>query len=70
MKVTVWNDGEDSYGTTVTFFYPPGLSYRRVVVIQVLFFLGKKAADGWGSAETPVLGSELRQVPPLVSSLL
>uniref|UniRef100_A0A673UWB4 Integrin subunit alpha D n=3 Tax=Suricata suricatta TaxID=37032 RepID=A0A673UWB4_SURSU len=30
MKVTVWNDGEDSYGTTVTFFYPPGLSYRRV----------------------------------------
>ncbi|XP_027965700.1 integrin alpha-X-like isoform X4 [Eumetopias jubatus] len=32
MKVMVWNDGEDSYGTTVTFFYPPGLSYRRVAV--------------------------------------
>uniref|UniRef100_A0A8C0L9E3 Integrin subunit alpha X n=1 Tax=Canis lupus dingo TaxID=286419 RepID=A0A8C0L9E3_CANLU len=31
MNVMVWNDGEDSYGTTVTFFYPPGLSYRRVV---------------------------------------
>ncbi|XP_044928429.1 integrin alpha-X isoform X3 [Mustela putorius furo] len=30
MTVMVWNDGEDSYGTTVTFFYPPGLSYRRV----------------------------------------
>ncbi|XP_035974885.1 integrin alpha-X isoform X2 [Halichoerus grypus] len=30
MKVMVWNDGEDSYGTIVTFFYPPGLSYRRV----------------------------------------
>ncbi|XP_008512569.2 integrin alpha-X [Equus przewalskii] len=30
MEVTVRNDGEDSYGTTVTFFYPPGLSYRRV----------------------------------------
>ncbi|XP_047569510.1 integrin alpha-X isoform X4 [Lutra lutra] len=30
MRVMVWNDGEDSYGTTVTFFYPPGLSYRRV----------------------------------------
>ncbi|KAM6166274.1 integrin alpha-X [Erethizon dorsatum] len=28
--VTVSNDGEDSYGTTVTFFYPEGLSYRRV----------------------------------------
>uniref|UniRef100_A0AC11CJN8 Integrin subunit alpha X n=1 Tax=Ovis aries TaxID=9940 RepID=A0AC11CJN8_SHEEP len=30
LKVRVWNDGEDSYGTAVTFFYPPGLSYRRV----------------------------------------
>ncbi|KAB0384207.1 hypothetical protein FD755_006124 [Muntiacus reevesi] len=30
LKVRVWNDGEDSYGTTVTFFYPPGLSYQRV----------------------------------------
>uniref|UniRef100_A0A8C2VIC5 Integrin subunit alpha M n=1 Tax=Chinchilla lanigera TaxID=34839 RepID=A0A8C2VIC5_CHILA len=29
-EVTVSNDGEDSYGTTVTFFYPEGLSYRRV----------------------------------------
>ncbi|XP_030156940.1 integrin alpha-X isoform X4 [Lynx canadensis] len=34
MKVTVWNDGEDSYGTTITFFYPPGLSYRRVAGSQ------------------------------------
>nr|CAI9708988.1 unnamed protein product [Rangifer tarandus platyrhynchus] len=30
LKVRVWNDGEDSYGTAVTFFYPPGLSYQRV----------------------------------------
>ncbi|XP_021093187.1 integrin alpha-X [Heterocephalus glaber] len=29
-EVTVSNDGEDSYGTAVTFFYPEGLSYRRV----------------------------------------
>ncbi|XP_008683564.1 integrin alpha-X [Ursus maritimus] len=34
MKVVVWNDGEDSYGTTVTLFYPPGLSYRRVAGIK------------------------------------
>uniref|UniRef100_A0A8C0L5Y2 Integrin subunit alpha X n=1 Tax=Canis lupus dingo TaxID=286419 RepID=A0A8C0L5Y2_CANLU len=34
MNVMVWNDGEDSYGTTVTFFYPPGLSYRRVSQLQ------------------------------------
>ncbi|KAM7148738.1 integrin alpha-X isoform 1-T1 [Molossus nigricans] len=34
MEVKVWNDGEDSYGTTVTFSYPPGLSYRRVAVSQ------------------------------------
>lgn len=34
------------------------------------FFLGKKAADGWRSAETPVLGSKLRQVLPLLSDLL
>ncbi|XP_004623228.1 integrin alpha-X isoform X2 [Octodon degus] len=29
-EVIASNDGEDSYGTTVTFFYPEGLSYRRV----------------------------------------
>nr|XP_019572762.1 PREDICTED: integrin alpha-X-like [Rhinolophus sinicus] len=34
MEVTVWNDGEDSYGTTVTFSYPLGLSYRRVAGSQ------------------------------------
>ncbi|KAM5328037.1 integrin alpha-D-like isoform 2-T2 [Glossophaga mutica] len=34
MEVKVWNDGEDSYGTTVTFSYPPGLSYRRVAGSQ------------------------------------
>ncbi|XP_036889541.1 integrin alpha-X isoform X1 [Sturnira hondurensis] len=34
MEVKVWNDGEDSYGTTVTFSYPPGLSYRRVTKSQ------------------------------------
>nr|XP_031543126.1 integrin alpha-X [Vicugna pacos] len=34
LEVTVRNDGEDSYGTRVTFFYPPGLSYRRVAVGQ------------------------------------
>ncbi|XP_054570428.1 integrin alpha-X [Eptesicus fuscus] len=34
MGVKVWNAGEDSYGTTVTFSYPPGLSYRRVAVSQ------------------------------------
>ncbi|XP_004479487.2 LOW QUALITY PROTEIN: integrin alpha-X [Dasypus novemcinctus] len=33
-KVTVWNDGEDSYGTTVSFSYPAGLSYRRVAAVQ------------------------------------
>ncbi|XP_054438590.1 integrin alpha-D [Pteronotus mesoamericanus] len=34
VEVKVWNDGEDSYGTTVTFSYPRGLSYRRVAGIQ------------------------------------
>lgn len=56
MEVKVWNDGEDSYGTTVTFSYPTGLSYRRVAGSQVLFPLGKEVAYGWRSAETPVLG--------------
>uniref|UniRef100_A0A452DSH4 Integrin subunit alpha X n=1 Tax=Capra hircus TaxID=9925 RepID=A0A452DSH4_CAPHI len=42
LKVRVWNDGEDSYGTAVTFFYPPGLSYRRVTGGQVLSPLGKE----------------------------
>ncbi|XP_057551243.1 integrin alpha-M [Hippopotamus amphibius kiboko] len=30
VRLTVRNQGEDSYRTLVTFFYPPGLSYRRV----------------------------------------
>ncbi|XP_045705083.1 LOW QUALITY PROTEIN: integrin alpha-D-like [Phyllostomus hastatus] len=34
MEVKVWNEGEDSYGTTVTFSYPPGLSFRRVAGSQ------------------------------------
>ncbi|XP_076697055.1 integrin alpha-D [Callospermophilus lateralis] len=32
--VTVWNEGEDSYGTVVNFYYPAGLSYRRVSATQ------------------------------------
>ncbi|XP_029335625.1 integrin alpha-X isoform X2 [Mus caroli] len=40
VDVTVSNDGEDSYGTTVTLFYPMGLSFRRVAEGQV--FLRKK----------------------------
>ncbi|XP_027260285.1 integrin alpha-D isoform X3 [Cricetulus griseus] len=34
VTVTVWNEGEDSYGTLVKFYYPAGLSYRRVTEIQ------------------------------------
>ncbi|XP_073916248.1 integrin alpha-D-like isoform X4 [Castor canadensis] len=34
VTVTVSNEGEDSYGTVVTFYYPEGLSYRRVSEIQ------------------------------------
>uniref|UniRef100_A0A5F8HGK3 Integrin subunit alpha D n=1 Tax=Monodelphis domestica TaxID=13616 RepID=A0A5F8HGK3_MONDO len=34
VTVTVKNQGEDSYRTMVTFFYPPGLSYRRVSLTQ------------------------------------
>ncbi|XP_037670862.1 integrin alpha-X isoform X2 [Choloepus didactylus] len=33
-EVTVQNAGEDSYGTTVTFSYPAGLSYRHVAGVQ------------------------------------
>ncbi|XP_005351394.1 integrin alpha-M isoform X2 [Microtus ochrogaster] len=34
LRVTVRNDGEDSYGTTATFYYPAGLSYRKVSASQ------------------------------------
>ncbi|XP_044089248.1 integrin alpha-M isoform X1 [Neovison vison] len=34
VTLTVRNQGEDSYRTQVTIFYPPGLSYRRVSVTQ------------------------------------
>ncbi|XP_062957174.1 integrin alpha-D-like [Cynocephalus volans] len=30
VTVTVWNEGEDSYGTVINFYYPAGLSYRWV----------------------------------------
>ncbi|KAL4686087.1 hypothetical protein H8959_001684 [Pygathrix nigripes] len=32
--VTVWNAGEDSYGTVVSLYYPAGLSHRRVLGAQ------------------------------------
>ncbi|XP_070269722.1 integrin alpha-D isoform X1 [Myotis yumanensis] len=34
MTVAVWNEGEDSYRTVINFYYPAGLSYRRVLVTQ------------------------------------
>ncbi|XP_059010848.1 integrin alpha-D isoform X1 [Mustela lutreola] len=34
VTVTLWNEGEDSYGTVVHFYYPAGLSYRRVLETQ------------------------------------
>ncbi|KAM8777399.1 integrin alpha-M [Rhynchonycteris naso] len=34
VTVTVRNQGEDSYGTEVAFFYPPGLSYQKVSGVQ------------------------------------
>lgn len=41
VTLTVRNQGEDSYGTQVAFFYPPGLSYRTVSGVQVAkFFSG------------------------------
>lgn len=35
VSVTLRNDGEDSYGTKVTIYYPPGLSFRKVSASQV-----------------------------------
>lgn len=40
VTVTVWNEGEDSYGTVIKFYYPAGLSYRRIMEIQVSRSLG------------------------------
>ncbi|KAI5939858.1 integrin alpha-D isoform X3 [Manis javanica] len=34
MTVTVSNEGEDSYGTVINFYYPAGLSYQRVLGTQ------------------------------------
>ena len=33
VTVTVWSEGEDSCGTVISFYYPAGLSYRRVLRI-------------------------------------
>lgn len=45
VAVTVTNDGEDSYGTTITLFYPVGLSFRRVAEAQV--FLRTEDTQQW-----------------------
>ncbi|XP_023102467.1 integrin alpha-D isoform X1 [Felis catus] len=34
VTVTLWNEGEDSYRTVINFYYPAGLSYRRVLGTQ------------------------------------
>lgn len=48
VMLTVRNEGEDSYGTQVSFFYPPGLSYRTVSGIQVTkFFSGSIWLLSW-----------------------
>uniref|UniRef100_A0A8D2IRS4 VWFA domain-containing protein n=1 Tax=Varanus komodoensis TaxID=61221 RepID=A0A8D2IRS4_VARKO len=35
VTASLWNHGEDSYSTTLTFFYPAGLSYRKVTLLPV-----------------------------------
>jgi hypothetical protein len=40
VAVMVSNEGEDSYGTVISFYYPAGLSYRRTLAIQVNSSLG------------------------------
>lgn len=49
VAVKVSNDGEDSYGTTVTLFYPVGLSFRRAAEGQV--FLWKEEVSGLHSID-------------------
>ncbi|KAF5914659.1 hypothetical protein HPG69_005156 [Diceros bicornis minor] len=39
VTVTVWNEGEDSYGSMINFYYPAGLSYRRVLGSQGTFIV-------------------------------
>nr|XP_048311031.1 integrin alpha-X-like isoform X2 [Myodes glareolus] len=46
VNVTVSNDGEDSYGTTVSLLYPIGLSFRRVAEGQILL-RGKEENQRW-----------------------
>lgn len=43
VSVTLRNDGEDSYGTKVTCYYPSGLSYRKVSASQV----AKSSSVSW-----------------------
>lgn len=45
VNVSVSNYGEDSYGTTVTLFYPVGLSFRRVAEGRVLL-RGREEVSG------------------------
>ncbi|KAJ6651474.1 hypothetical protein lerEdw1_020936, partial [Lerista edwardsae] len=37
VTASIQNDGEDSYGTTVLFLFPAGISYRKVTLLQATF---------------------------------
>ncbi|XP_004623053.1 integrin alpha-M [Octodon degus] len=45
VTLTVKNEGEDSYRTQVTLYYPVGLSYRKVSMIQ-----GQRSRRSWSLA--------------------
>uniref|UniRef100_A0A670YLV4 Integrin subunit alpha X n=1 Tax=Pseudonaja textilis TaxID=8673 RepID=A0A670YLV4_PSETE len=38
VTASLQNQGEDSYGSTLRFFYPAGLSYRKVTLLICFFF--------------------------------
>ncbi|XP_026567952.1 integrin alpha-X-like [Pseudonaja textilis] len=39
VTASLQNQGEDSYGSTLRFFYPAGLSYRKVTLLQQAIFV-------------------------------
>ncbi|XP_044870413.1 integrin alpha-D-like [Mauremys mutica] len=49
--VSIQNRGENSYSTTVQFFYPAALSYRRVLLIQSNRTVAVKCSSAVGSEE-------------------
>ncbi|XP_069507828.1 integrin alpha-D-like isoform X2 [Ambystoma mexicanum] len=65
LTVSIQNDGEDSYKTLVNFFFPAGLSYRKVTLLDSSRRTLIRCDGGVESTEDPARSSSCRINHPI-----